>query len=101
VDEPPHGDGQEGVDGEMDSECYTFHRGILGTLTKEQLLAQGDLEHIKSRIRYTYADACGLVGWKDRDIDDATSIKGIIAELAAAIVPEVAREMVVTLGRTP
>jgi arginine-tRNA-protein transferase len=85
----------------MDSECYAFYRGILGTPTKEQLLAQVDLEHIKCRIRYTYADACGLVSWEDRDIDDATSIKGIIAELAAAIVPEVAREMVVTLGRAP
>ncbi|KAH8687839.1 arginine-tRNA-protein transferase-like protein 1 [Tricladium varicosporioides] len=75
-----------------------FSRGMSGILTKDQLLANVDLDHIKLRIRAQEAETCDLVSWEDSDINDSHSIKGLIAELACAVGPQLSREMTVSFG---
>jgi arginine-tRNA-protein transferase len=72
-----------------------FERAIPGILTKDQILKEVDLDHIKLRIRDTKAEACDLVSWDTSDMGSTSSIKGIIAELVAAVGSEAARDMVV------
>jgi arginine-tRNA-protein transferase len=75
-----------------------FERSMPGLLTKEQILAEVDLDHIKIRIRDTEAETGELVRWETSDIGSTRSIKGIIAELVSAVGTEAAREMVVYFG---
>jgi arginine-tRNA-protein transferase len=79
-------------------ELPLYKRHIPGILTKAQLLQDVDLDHIKLRIRTVEAETCMLVGWEEMSLDDADSIKARIAELAAAVGSELAREMVVSFG---
>lgn len=72
-----------------------FERSIPGILTKEQMLAEVDLDHIKIRIRDTDAETGDLVSWDKDDMGSTRSIKGLITELVATVGPEAAREMVV------
>lgn len=72
-----------------------FERSMPGILTKDQILAEVDLDHIKLSIRNTEAEACDLVSWDTSDMGSTCSIKGIIAELVAAVGTEAAKEMVV------
>ncbi|CZR53255.1 related to arginine-tRNA-protein transferase [Phialocephala subalpina] len=75
-----------------------FSRGVPGIMTRDEILEKVDLDHIKLRVRGREAEACQLVSWDDGELDSAHSIKGIIAELVAAIGPECAKEMVVSFG---
>jgi arginyl-tRNA---protein transferase len=72
-----------------------FERPMPGLLTKHQILTEVDLDHIKLRIRDTEAETSDLVSWDTSDIESTRSIKGIIAELVAAVGSEAARDMVV------
>jgi arginyl-tRNA---protein transferase len=72
-----------------------FERSMPGILTKDQILAEVDLDHIKLRIQDTDAETSDLVRWDTSDISSTHSIKGVIAELVAAVGSEAAREMVV------
>jgi len=72
-----------------------FERSTPGLMTKEQILAEVDLDHIKIRVRDTEAETGDLVNWDTSDIGSTRSIKGIIAELVAAVGAECAKEMVV------
>ncbi|RFU26047.1 hypothetical protein B7463_g10299, partial [Scytalidium lignicola] len=76
-----------------DPERALFLRSMPGILNKEQLLSQIDLDHIKIRVRKYEAETSDLVSWYEDDIENANSIKGIIAELAAAVGPELAQEI--------
>ena len=73
-----------------------FARSIPGVLTRDQLLTEIDIDHIMLRIRGLEAETCDLVSWEESSIDDPKSIKGIIAEMVAAVGSDLAREMVVT-----
>ncbi|TVY88598.1 Arginyl-tRNA--protein transferase [Lachnellula willkommii] len=75
-----------------------FSRNMPGILTKEQLLTEVDLDHVKLRIRGQEAQTCDLVSWDDGDVEDLASIKGIIGELVSAVGPQVAQHMVVSFG---
>jgi arginyl-tRNA---protein transferase len=75
-----------------------FERAMPGVLTRAQLLTEIDLDHINLRIRGQEAETCDLVSWEDSSIDNPHSLKGIIAELVAAVGVEPAREMVVSFG---
>lgn len=79
-----------------DPDVPLFARGMPGVLTKDQLLADIDLDHIKLRVRGQEAETCDLVSWETRSIDDPHSIKGAIAELVAAVGVDLGREMVVS-----
>lgn len=76
-------------------ETPLFARSIPGVLTREQLLTEIDLDHIRLRIRDTEAETSDLVSWDTSDMDNVHSLKGIIADLVAAVGSEAAREMVV------
>jgi arginine-tRNA-protein transferase len=64
-----------------------------GILTKTQLQRDVDLDHINLRIQGTEAETCDLVSWDTSSIDNPHSIKGIVAELVAAVGPELGRQM--------
>jgi len=75
-----------------------FSRDMPGILTKEQLLTEVDLDHIKLRIRGQEAYTCHLMDWEDGDVEDLASMKGIIGELVSAVGPQLAMEMIVSFG---
>ncbi|PQE08900.1 hypothetical protein CJF31_00010816 [Rutstroemia sp. NJR-2017a BVV2] len=75
-----------------------WERSMPGLLTREEILTQVDLDHIKLRLRDIDAEACQLVRWDTGSIDDIYSLKGMIAELVSAVGVELAREMVWLLG---
>jgi arginine-tRNA-protein transferase len=71
-----------------------FKRSVPGILTKSQLLNDVNLDRIRLRIRTVEVEACDLLSWETSNIDSPYSIKGRIAELAAAVGPNLAKEMV-------
>jgi arginyl-tRNA---protein transferase len=75
-----------------------FARSMPGILTRTQLLTEVDLDHINIRLRGLKAQTCDLVSWEESDIDNVHSMKGIIAELAAAVGVALSREMTVGFG---
>lgn len=79
-----------------DPDTPLFTRSIPGILTKDQLLHQINLDTIKIQVRGKQAETQQLVSWASSDIDSSSSIKGVIAELAAALGPELAKEMIVS-----
>lgn len=98
----------QGIDGEVrlleskstlvDEDVPLFARGMPGILSKEHLLTDIDLDKIKLRIRGQDAETGDLVGWEDHDLDNPHSIKGIIADLVAAVGIDLAKEMIVTFN---
>ncbi|TVY29724.1 Arginyl-tRNA--protein transferase [Lachnellula hyalina] len=82
----------------LDPDTPLFSRKMPGILTKEQLLTEVDLDHVKLRLRGQEAHTCDLVSWDDGDVEDLASMKGIIGELASAVGPRVAQDMVVSFG---
>jgi arginine-tRNA-protein transferase len=82
-----------------DPELPLFARTMPGILTRDQLMTEVDLDHVKLRIHGETAETCDLVSWETTDMDTTFSIKGIIADLIAAIGPNLARDVIVTFGR--
>ena len=76
-----------------------FARTMPGILTRDQLLTEVDLDHVKLRIHGETAETCDLVSWETTDMNTTFSIKGIIADLIAAIGPDLARDVIVKFGR--
>lgn len=94
VDEDDEDDDDEAV---PNPDTPLFARGVPGVMTKEQLLEEVDLDHISLSVRGVDAETCDLVSWDESPLESSHSIKGRIAELAAAVGPECARAMVVNL----
>jgi arginine-tRNA-protein transferase len=82
-----------------DPELPLFARTMPGILTRDQLLTEVDFDHVKLRIHGETAETCDLVSWETTEMDTTFSIKGIIADLIAAIGPNLARDVIVTFGR--
>ncbi|KAI9804571.1 MAG: Arginyl-tRNA--protein transferase 1 [Piccolia ochrophora] len=72
-----------------------FSTSMPGVLTASQVSTTMDLGKVRIRVRGVEADAEDLVTWTRDAIDSPYSIKGIIAELAATVGPEVLRGIVV------
>jgi arginyl-tRNA---protein transferase len=111
MEEEPHNhDAELTVSQSMDDEAYDSDDegetgsapgavfAMLGTLTKDQLLSQVDLDQTALKVRGVDAKAHHLVSWDKGSIDDPHSIKGIMAELVAAIGADLAEEMCVTFN---
>ncbi|KAK0116963.1 Arginyl-tRNA--protein transferase 1 [Cadophora gregata f. sp. sojae] len=79
-----------------DPDTPLFARSIPGILTIDQLQHQVDLDSINIQVRGLRAEAQQLLCWDTSDINSSSSIKCIIAELAAAVGPSLAKEMVVS-----
>lgn len=65
---------------------FDYH--VPGILIKEQV-DKLDLDHWKLLVRNMFVDMEDLNGWESSEITDPQSLKGIVAELAAALGPEV------------
>jgi arginine-tRNA-protein transferase len=73
-----------------------WDREMPGVLTKNQLLAEIDLDEIKIQIGGEIFEARMLVGWDSSSMDHSQSTKGIIAELVSAVGVEVGKEMILS-----
>ncbi|PYH99587.1 arginine-tRNA-protein transferase [Aspergillus ellipticus CBS 707.79] len=79
----------EEVDAEVnDEEVSLFDLHMPGNLTKDEIKA-ADLDHWLLLVHGTFVHMNDLVGWEDMPIDNPQSVKGIIAELAAVLGPEI------------
>lgn len=79
-----------------------FELALPGVLTLEEVLAQIELDavpaEVKHRAQKVVVPVSLLQSWQDSEADDGSSLKGAIAEMAAAVGPGVANEMVVAFG---
>lgn len=66
---------------------FDYH--VPGILTKEEVAEKLDLNHWKLLVRKMSVEMEDLHGWEDSEMTDPQSLKGIVAELAAALGPEV------------
>ncbi|TAQ84757.1 hypothetical protein B7494_g6910 [Chlorociboria aeruginascens] len=73
-----------------------FSRGMPGLMTKQQLLTDIDLDHIKIRIGDVEAETGELRTWHKEELENLASVVGLIAELISAIGPELGREVLVS-----
>lgn len=84
----------------MEAELSLLDLHVPGTMTLEQLRRQVNLDNMKVTLGGGEIHKMQeIVSWADGKENDPTSIKGIMAELAACIGPNLARELVVDLGR--
>jgi hypothetical protein len=67
---------------------FDYH--IPGILTKEEV-EKLELDKWKFNVRNRFVDMEDLNGWEESKITDPQSLKGIVAELAAALGPEVVK----------
>jgi arginine-tRNA-protein transferase len=81
-----------------DPDLPLFKRPMPGVLTRDQLLNEIDLDHIKIRIQGHDAETCHLNDWESSSMDNPYSIKGAIADLVAAVGVELGKEMVVSFS---
>ncbi|KAL9622331.1 MAG: hypothetical protein Q9160_003342 [Pyrenula sp. 1 TL-2023] len=97
--ETPLGSGtEEESDDEIDyPEGSLFKYRVPGILSKEEVETRCDLDHWKLVTPGSLVDMKDLVGWKAMDITDPLSLKGIVAELAASLGPEVVKQSAVTI----
>jgi arginyl-tRNA---protein transferase len=86
------------IDSENDSADETeipegslFDYHVPGILTKEEVEEKLDLDHWKLVVRNMFVDMEDLNGWGTGNMTDPQSVKGIVAELAAALGPEVVK----------
>ncbi|OAX81516.1 hypothetical protein ACJ72_04141 [Emergomyces africanus] len=74
-----------------------FDINMPGVLTLQQVEEQVDLDHWKLLAHGVLVDMIDLVPWDTSDIKHPQSIKGIVAELAAALGPKVVENSAVVL----
>ena len=89
-------------DGNSDDESFSstddvslFSRNMPGLLPQSEL-TPALLDHIKLRVRGQVVKTSDLATWEAGSIDEPESIKGIIAELVAAVGTECAKNMIVS-----
>ncbi|POS82781.1 hypothetical protein EPUL_006535, partial [Erysiphe pulchra] len=74
-----------------------YERDMPGTLNKDQLLTEVDLNSILVRNPDFILHARQLLYWNENSLDNYSSIKSIIAEIASAVGPELCKKMVLDL----
>ncbi|KAI9804777.1 MAG: hypothetical protein M1825_001145 [Sarcosagium campestre] len=82
-------DDETDIDGQF---LTLFDADMPGALTLEEVKNAIDLSEIR------ILAGGQLRGWDRGDIGDATTVKGVIAELSAVVGPKIAKEMVVKLS---
>ncbi|EAS34081.3 arginine-tRNA-protein transferase 1 [Coccidioides immitis RS] len=81
--------------GEEEMSLFDIH--MPGVLTLEELQAQIDLDHWRLLVHNTLVEMTDLVAWEKSNIKEPHAIKGIVAELAAALGPKVVKNSAVVL----
>jgi arginine-tRNA-protein transferase len=79
-----------------EEEMSLFDIHMPGVLTVEEV-SQIDLDHWLLLVHGTFIHMEDLVGWETSDIRNPQSIKGIVAELAAMLGPELIKHTAVVL----
>lgn len=82
---------------ESDGRLY-FDRNVPGVMTREELSKSGALDNVRLSYKGTTVETRDRVFWVESDLDDASSIKSIVAELIAAVGPALGRQMVVAFS---
>ncbi|KAI9885991.1 MAG: SM-like, degradation of cytoplasmic mRNAs and positively regulates transcription initiation [Watsoniomyces obsoletus] len=96
---------QEDISMKDDNEDYDskkwrslFGVGMPGIMTVEELLERVDLDNIPVKSGRHMSEAQNYSAWDDGMIDDSSpSLKGVVAELAAAVGPTVANGLIVSV----
>ncbi|KAL4795210.1 arginine-tRNA-protein transferase [Aspergillus venezuelensis] len=88
---------EETADAEMnDEEVSLFALNMPGVLTVEEI-KRLDLGSWALLVHGTFVHMADLVSWESMPIDEPQSLKGIVAELAATLGPEVVKDSAVVL----
>ncbi|KAM5454371.1 Arginyl-tRNA--protein transferase 1 [Microsporum audouinii] len=95
ADVPDVPDVYEDIPEEESMSLFDLH--MPGVLTAEELRSQVDLDHWHLLIRGMLVEMTDLVGWETSSIKNPQAIKGIVAELAAALGPEVVKNSAVIM----
>ncbi|KAM5429701.1 Arginyl-tRNA--protein transferase 1 [Microsporum canis] len=95
ADAPDVPDVYEDIPEEESMSLFDLH--MPGVLTVEELRSQVDLDHWHLLIRGMLVEMTDLVGWETSSIKNPQAIKGIVAELAAALGPEVVKNSAVIM----
>ncbi|KAM5489107.1 Arginyl-tRNA--protein transferase 1 [Microsporum audouinii] len=95
ADVPDVPDVYEDIPEEESMSLFDLH--MPGVLTVEELRSQVDLDHWHLLIRGMLVEMTDLVGWETSSIKNPQAIKGIVAELAAALGPEVVKNSAVIM----
>lgn len=66
---------------------FDYH--VPGIMTKEEVVEKLDLDTWKLRVRNDFVEMRAVTGWERSLVTDPQSVKGIVAELAAALGEEV------------
>ncbi|EFE40693.1 hypothetical protein TRV_04587, partial [Trichophyton verrucosum HKI 0517] len=74
-----------------------FDLHMPGVLTVQQLKSTVDLDHWHLLIRGMLVEMIDLVGWETSSVKNPQAIKGIVAELAATLGPEVVKNSAVVM----
>ncbi|EEH23067.2 hypothetical protein PABG_05278 [Paracoccidioides brasiliensis Pb03] len=80
-----------------EEEMSLFDIHMPGVLTLKEVEEQIDLDHWQLFVHGVLVEMIDLVPWDKSDIMNPQSIKGIVAELAAALGPEVVKDSAVVL----
>jgi arginine-tRNA-protein transferase len=84
----------------VDSTLSLLDLGMPGMLSLTQLQQQVDLDDIKISLgRGGIHRTADIVSWHDSSETDSSSIKGVVAEFAACLGPEILEGVVVDFGR--
>lgn len=84
------------------SELSVIDLHVPGPMTLQQLLIEVNLDEMRVAVtRGTLHQAQDLVGWGTSSATDMLDLRGIFAEFAACVGPNVARDIVVDLSREP
>ncbi|KAL9078046.1 MAG: hypothetical protein Q9157_003044 [Trypethelium eluteriae] len=73
--------------------------GMPGVMTAEEVESQIDLDRMKIKVRNRQVNTEDIISWGQGSIEDAQSIKGVVAEFAACVGPQLAGEVVLKFGR--
>ena len=89
-------DSEDSEDGTEKPEGSLFGYNVPGVLKLEEV-KRLDLDHWKLRVRNMLVNFEDLKGWEKSSMNDPQSLKGIAAELAAALGPKVVTESAMVL----
>ncbi|RKF60802.1 Arginyl-tRNA--protein transferase 1 [Erysiphe neolycopersici] len=74
-----------------------YERDMPGTLNKDQLMTEIDLDSILVRIPDVIIQARKLLYWNETSLENYSSLKSIVAEIACALGPELCKNVVLDL----
>ncbi|CAF9910945.1 MAG: Arginyl-tRNA--protein transferase 1 [Alectoria fallacina] len=89
-------DRKQDSEGKEATDC--FHAGTPGALSLEEVEEKIDLGQWKLKLGQRLVKLENLVGWDESEMSDSSSIKGIAAELAACIGPDLVQKTALHFG---